>query len=74
VQSYVVRVYRRNSDNKDEVAGIIEEVGTQNQNSFLNLSELQESLINLIESDDTEESWIDSTAAMELLCVANSQE
>ena len=56
VQSYVVRVYRRNSYNKDEVAGIIEAVGTQNQNSFLNLSELQESLKNLIESDDTEES------------------
>ena len=56
MQSYVVRVYRRNSYNKDEVAGIIEAVGTQNQNSFLNLSELQESLKNLIESDDTEES------------------
>jgi hypothetical protein len=39
VQSYVVRVYRRNLNNKDEVAGIIEKVGTQHQNSFLSLSE-----------------------------------
>ena len=52
MQNYVVRVYRRNPDNKNEVAGIIEKVGTQHQNSFLDLSELQESLKNSIKLDD----------------------
>jgi hypothetical protein len=52
VQSYIVRVYRRDPDNKDKVAGIIEKVGTQNQKSFLNISGLEESLKHFIKSDD----------------------
>ena len=36
----------------EKVAGIIEKVGTQHQNSFLDLSELQESLTHFIKSDD----------------------
>lgn len=54
MQTYIVRVYRRSPDNKDEVAGIIENVGTQHQNSFLNFSELQESLKHFINSDDAD--------------------
>lgn len=62
VQSYVVRVYRRNPDKLDEVAGIIEDVETQHQISFQDLSGLQKSLEYLINSDDSEEIQIDSTA------------
>ena len=54
MQTYIVRVYRRSPDNKDEVAGIIENVGTQHQNPFLNFSELQEILKHFIKSDDTD--------------------
>ena len=52
MQTYVVHVYRRNPDNKNEVAGIIEKVGTQHQSSFLDLSELEESLEHLIKLAD----------------------
>jgi len=62
VQTYVVRVYRRNPDNKDEVAGIIEKVGTQHQSSFLDISELQESLTHFIKSDDIDYSEAQQTA------------
>lgn len=62
MQSYVVRVYRRKLNNKNEVAGIIEKVGTQHQNSFLSLSELQEFLEHLIKSDYSETKQIDCTA------------
>lgn len=62
VQSYVVRVYRRNPDKLDEVAGIIEDVETQHQISFQDLSGLQKSFEYLINSDDSEEIQFDSTA------------
>jgi hypothetical protein len=51
VQCYVVRVYRRNSDKKDVAAGIIEKVGTSHY-SFLDLSELMNSLEYFIKSND----------------------
>lgn len=52
MQSFIVHVHRRDPDNKNEVAGIIEEVGTQHQSSFLYLSELEESLERLIKLAD----------------------
>jgi len=52
VQSYIVRVYRRNPDNKNEVAGIIEEVETQRESPFQTLSELEDSLECLIKYDE----------------------
>jgi hypothetical protein len=54
VQSYIVRVYRRNPKNMDDVAGIVEKVGTEQKYSFLDLSALQESLEHFIKSDDFE--------------------
>ena len=52
MQSYIVRVYRRNPDNKNEVAGIIEEVETQRESPFQTLSELEDSLECLIKYDE----------------------
>jgi hypothetical protein len=54
MQSYIVRVYRRNPDNAGDVAGIIEMVGEQKKITFQDLSELQESLEDCIKSDDSE--------------------
>lgn len=54
MQTYIVRVYRRNPDNMDDVAGIVEEVGTQKKTAFQDLTDLQESLEYLIKSDDSE--------------------
>lgn len=54
MQTYVVRVYRRDSDNNNEVAGIIEKVDTRQQHSFIDLSELQDALEQFINSDDAE--------------------
>lgn len=54
MQTYVVRVYRRDSDNTNEVAGIIEKVDTRQQHSFIDLSELQDALEQFIKSDDAE--------------------
>jgi len=54
VQTYVVRVYRSDSDNNNEVAGIVEKVETRQQHSFIDLSELQDTLEQFIKSDDAE--------------------
>jgi len=59
VQTYVVRVYRRDSDNKNEVAGIIENVGTRQQHSFIDLSELQKTLERFIKADDLATGQVD---------------
>ena len=52
MQSYIGRVSRRDPDNKDAVAGIVEKVGTHQQTSFLDLSELKDILVDFIKSDD----------------------
>ena len=54
MQTYVVRVYRRDSDNNNEVAGIIEKVETRQQHAFIDLSELQDTLEQFIKSNDAE--------------------
>jgi hypothetical protein len=47
-------VYRRSSENRNEVAGTLERVGTRQQHAFIDLSELQNTLQQLIKSDDAE--------------------
>lgn len=59
MQTYIVRVYRRDSDNKNEVAGIVEKVGTRQQHSFIDLSELQNTLERFIEADEPETNRVD---------------
>jgi hypothetical protein len=54
MQSYIVRVYRRDPDNMNGVAGIVEKVGTTQKNAFRDLTDLQESLEHFIKSDDSE--------------------
>ena len=54
MQSYIVRVYRRSPDNKDDVAGIVEKVGTQQKQAFQDIAGLQESLGHFITSDNSE--------------------
>lgn len=54
MQSYFVRVYRRNPDNMNDVSGIVEKVGTQQKNTFQDLTDLQESLQHFIIADDSE--------------------
>ena len=55
MQSYIVRVYRKNPDNRNDVTGIIEKVGSRYKSTFLDLPELQESLEHFIKSDDLDE-------------------
>ena len=62
LQTYVVRIYRRDSDNTNEVAGIIEKIDTRQQHSFVDLSELQDTLVQFIKSDDAETGLFDVCA------------
>jgi len=40
MDSYLIRIYRREKDNPESIVGIIEEIGTKEKHSFKNLSEL----------------------------------
>ena len=40
MDSYLIRIYRRDKENPEDIVGIIEEIGTEEQHSFKNLSEL----------------------------------
>ena len=40
MDSYLIRIYRREEDNPESIVGIIEEIGTKEKHSFKNLSEL----------------------------------
>ena len=40
MDSYLIRIYRREKDNPESIVGIIEEIGTKEKDSFKNLSEL----------------------------------
>jgi len=40
MESYLIRIYRREKDNPENIVGIIEEIGTKGKHSFKNLSEL----------------------------------
>ena len=54
MQSYIVRVYRRNPDNIDDVTGTVEKVGVNQKNTFHDLTDLQEYLEHYIKSDQSE--------------------
>ncbi len=52
MESYVVRIYRREDDGSDESAGTVDFVGSSEQKSFRNWEELREILrINEKKSD-----------------------
>lgn len=40
MESYLIRIYRREENNAKSIVGIIEEIGTKEKHSFKNLSEL----------------------------------
>ena len=40
MDSYLIRIYRRDKKNPEAIIGIIEEIGAEKQESFGNLSEL----------------------------------
>ena len=54
MQSYIVRVYHRNPDNMNDISGVVVKVGTQQKYVFLDFTDLQESLAQVIKLDDSE--------------------
>jgi uncharacterized protein YbjT (DUF2867 family) len=54
MNNYVIRVYRRNPDNLHEVAGIVENVVTCRQKSFLDMDGLKAALEDFIGTDSFE--------------------
>jgi hypothetical protein len=44
MESYIVRVYRKSSDNEQKVAGLVEKVGTSEQKTFQDMVSLQSAL------------------------------
>ncbi|MEA3223191.1 MAG: hypothetical protein U9P49_08520 [Thermodesulfobacteriota bacterium] len=42
MDSYLIRIYRREKDNPEAIVGTIEEIGTEERQSFKDLSELSE--------------------------------
>ena len=54
MNNYVIRVYRRNPDNLHEVAGVVENVVTFRQQSFLDMDGLKAILEDFIGTDSFE--------------------
>ena len=48
MESYIVRVYRKSSDDEQKVAGLIEKVGTSQQKAFLDMESLKSALEDFI--------------------------
>jgi hypothetical protein len=46
MDSYLIRIYRRDKQNPDAIVGIIEEIGTESKEPFKDISELCGILIN----------------------------
>ncbi len=44
MQTYIVRIYRRNNNNPEQVTGRIEDIENGNQNTFQNATELLDRL------------------------------
>ena len=40
MDSYLIRIYRREKNNSESIVGIIEEIGSKKKHSFKNMSEL----------------------------------
>jgi hypothetical protein len=51
MNSYVIRIYRRNPRNPQEVTGIVENTLTSRQTSFVDMDGLQSALADFIGSD-----------------------
>ena len=51
MNSYVIRIYRRNPHNPHEVTGIVENTLTSRQTSFVDMDGLQSALAGFIGSD-----------------------
>jgi len=49
MDSYIVRIYRRSQDNPDELAGLVEMVGSSERMSFKTFSELTSVLYRLLD-------------------------
>ena len=65
MDSYIVRVYRKSLDNKQEVAGLIERVGADQQKTFQDMASLQsvlEAFIGTENIDTPETTRMDMTA------------
>jgi fructose-1,6-bisphosphatase len=65
MESYIVRVYRKSSDNKQKVAGLVEKVGAGQQKTFQDMASLQSALEDFMgtENIDTQETTqMDMTA------------
>lgn len=48
MESYIVRVYRKSSDDEQKVAGLIEKVGASQQKTFQDMVSLQSALEDFI--------------------------
>jgi hypothetical protein len=48
MESYIVRVYRKSSNEEQKVAGLIEKVGTSQQKAFQDMVSLQSALEDFI--------------------------
>jgi hypothetical protein len=53
MESYIVRVYRRGRDDPDEIAGLVETVGTDERRSFKSFSGLVAAIRRAIDEDYT---------------------
>lgn len=48
MESYIIRVYRKSSDDEQKVAGLIEMVGAPEQKTFQDIASLQSALVDMI--------------------------
>jgi hypothetical protein len=57
MESYIIRVYRKSSDDEQRVAGLIEMVGASEQKTFQDIASLQSALLDMItiENNNTQE-------------------
>ena len=59
MDSYIIRVYRRNeSKSGEEVAGLVEEVGTDQRQSFTTFSELETTVRQVVGKSSVEKSAV----------------
>lgn len=53
MDSYIVRIYRRSQGDPDELAGLVETVGTSERSSFRNFTELTSVLRSMLQHSGT---------------------
>ena len=59
MDSYIIRVYRRNeSKSGEEIAGLVEEVGTDQRQSFHTFSELETTVRHVVGKSSPEDSVV----------------